>query len=182
MPAALSFWPMWERDRFPPLLAEAMKANALFLGHLCAGLGGDATVTPALVLDVKKRAQRANSVVFSSLNRMAGDPDVKQEGIEQAAALANHNLRITRWLSVAAVHYTSGSPALPGLESMALASAGALEALAEVVDGENPSTLERHRRALEAAELPASQEPRTAWVLLQLDRVGTELSAMLLEY
>ncbi len=182
MLAALSFWPMWERDRFPPLLAEAMKANALFLGHLCAGLGGDATVTPALVLDVKKRAQRANSVVFSSLNRMAGDPDVKQEGIEQAAALANHNLRITRWLSVAAVHYTSGSPALPGLESMALASAGALEALAEVVDGENPSTLERHRRALEAAELPASQEPRTAWVLLQLDRVGTELSAMLLEY
>jgi len=179
--AALSFWPMWERERFPPLMAEALRANRAFLGRLCEGLEGLGGGTPASVLEAKRRTQRANSVVFSSLNRMAGDPEVMQAGIERAAALANHNRRITRGLSVAAVHFQPGSIRLPGLEATALAAGAALEALATAEEGGAPPPVTALREALEAAPLPAPEEPRTAWVAAQLELVVTELSAMLLE-
>ena len=180
--AALTFWPMWERDRFPPLLAEALRANRAFLERLGQGLAGEAGVTPGSVLQVKRKTQRANSLVFSSLNRMAGDPEVKQEGIELSAALANHNLRITRGLSVAAVHFTPGAPPMGGLEPVVRAGGEALEALAAVVEGGAPVGLAAPRAALEAAALPGAEDPRLAWVTAQLELVGTELSAMLLEF
>jgi len=177
--AALSFWPVWERERFPPLLAGALRANRTFLDRLCRGLGGAPGVTPVSVTQAKRQAQRANSLVFSSLNRMAGDPRVQQEGIERSAALANHNLRITRALSVGAVHFTPDAPPIPGLEAMAGAAAAALEALAGVVEGADAGPLAQARADLEAAELPAPPEPRTAFVTAQLEQAGTELSAML---
>jgi uncharacterized membrane protein YccC len=177
---ALSFWPVWERDRFPPLLAGALRANRTFLERLCRGLAGEPGVTPRLVTQAKRQAQRANSLVFSSLNRMAGDPRIQQEGIERSAALANHNLRITRGLSVGAVHFTPGAPPVSGLEPTARAAGAALEALAEVVIGADPVSLDLPRLELEAATLPASEDPRTAWVIAQLEQAGTELSAMLM--
>ncbi|BDU71929.1 FUSC family protein [Mesoterricola silvestris] len=180
--AALSFWPVWERDRFPPLLAGALRANALFLDRLCRGLGGDPDLTPQLMLKAKRKAQRANSLVFSSLNRMAGDPDVMREGIEHNAALANQNLRVTRWLSVAAVHFRDGAPPIPGLEPLARAAGEALEAMAAVAEGADPALLAGPREALEGVELPGLAEPRTAYVTSQLDLAGTELSAMLMEF
>jgi uncharacterized membrane protein YccC len=183
---ALTFWPMWERDRFPPLLAEALRANRDFLDWLALGLEGDPQATPALVLKAKRKVQRANSLVFSSLNRMAGDPDVKQEGIERLAALANHNLRITRGLSVAAVHFRPGSQAVPGIRPTVRVAMAALEALADVVEGgcgpAMTSHLARPRARLEDAALPVPCEPRTAWVTAQLELVVTELSAMLVEH
>jgi len=177
--AALSFWPMWERDRLPPLLAAALRANRVFLEHLAAGLGGAAGMTPRRVTHVKRKAQRANSLVFSSLNRMAGDPRIQQEGIERAAALANGNIRVTRALSVAAVHV--GAEPVPDLEPLVRAAGAALEALAGVVEGGDPAGLAQARAELEAAPLPAPADPRTAWVRTQLEQAGTELSALLLE-
>jgi uncharacterized membrane protein YccC len=164
--AALCFWPVWERDRFPPLLADAIRANRAFLERLCRGLAGAEGVTPWSVTQAKRRGQRANSLVFSSLNRMAGDPRILREGIERAAAMANHNLRITRGLSVAAVHFT------PDAQPM--------EALAAVVEGAGPASLALPRADLEAAALPSPPDPRNAWVTGQMEQVRTELSAMLL--
>jgi uncharacterized membrane protein YccC len=179
--AALCFWPVWERDRFPPLLAGAIRANRAFLERLCQGLAGAQEVTPAAVTRLKRKAQRANSLVFSSLNRMAGDPRIRQEGIERAAALANHNQRITRGLSVGLVHFSPAAEPMPELAAMAQAAGAALEALAAVVEGADPASLVRPRAELEAAALPAPSDPRGAWVTAQLEQAGTELSAMLLQ-
>ena len=178
--AALCFWPMWERNRFPPLLGEALRANQRLLERLCRNLA-DPAIAPGSVVQAKRKAQRANSLVFSSLNRMAGDPKVQQAGIERAAALANGNIRITRALSVGAVHASAGGTAIVGLEDMAQAMGSALEALAAVVEGGDPAGLAQRRVALEAAPLPHPGNPRIAWVNAQLERAGTELSAMLLE-
>ena len=178
--AALCFWPVWERDRFPPLLADAIRANRAFLERLCRGLAGAEGVTPWSVTQAKRRGQRANSLVFSSLNRMAGDPRILREGIERAAAMANHNLRITRGLSVAAVHFTPDAQPIPRLEALARAAGTALEALAAVVEGAGPASLALPRADLEAAALPSPPDPRNAWVTGQMEQVRTELSAMLL--
>ena len=178
--AALAFWPVWERDRLPPLLAAALRANAAFLEQLAPRLQGAPGGNPWTLIHAKREAERANSQVFSSLNRMAGDPRIQQDGIERAAALANGNLRITRWLSVATLHAGERGPALAGLEPLSAALAAALEALAAVVEGAAAETLAPARAALEDLPLPAGPGPREAWVAEQLEQAATELSGMLL--
>lgn len=176
---ALAFWPMWERERFPPLLAGALRTNALFADLLLQGLAGTPGIEPNQVLKVKRRCQRANSLVFSSLNRMAGDPEVMQEGIERAAALANQTARFTRALSVAAVHFRPGLPPLPGLADAGRTAVAALEALADSVEGGDASRLAGLRETLRALDAPAPGEARAAWVAAQVDLALNELDAML---
>ena len=177
--AALTFWPVWERDRLPPLLAEALRANAALLEAVCQSLGAGQSVGRWALIQARRRAEQANSAVFSSLNRLAGDPKVLQEGIAHWAALANGNQRITRWLIASSIHLEAGAPALAGLEPFALEAAGALEALARHATGPEED-LAPVRARLEASALPKAGEPRTAWVASQLQLAGMELSAMML--
>ena len=58
---------------------------------------------------LKRAAEKANSMVFASLQRMSGDPKNQQEGIEAYAALANGNQRLTRALTVVAIHLSTGT-------------------------------------------------------------------------
>ncbi|HYD82968.1 MAG TPA: FUSC family protein, partial [Opitutus sp.] len=71
--AALLFWPVWERDRLPPVLAAALDANRDYLQRIAARLSaGGAYDGPVIV--AKRQAETANSAVFSSLQRMIADP------------------------------------------------------------------------------------------------------------
>jgi len=111
---------------------------------------------------------------------MAGDPRIHREGLEEAAALANGNVRITRWLNAGSVHLQEELPAL-GLGPFREAACASLDALAEVVEGGDPAVLLPAQAALDAVVLPVPDSPRAVWVLGQLTRTGTELSAMLLQ-
>jgi uncharacterized membrane protein YccC len=188
--AALVFWPIWERERFPPLLADALRANAGYLQLLARQLAAGAAYDAATI-QAKRRAETANSTVFSSLQRMMGDPKNRQDRLEQAAALANGNQRLTRSLTLVALHLSPADPAA-GSELAAFAAEGgrALEEIARHLT-EMPTTgaepLDAARRALEEAPLPglsvAGEGPaahRRAWLGAQFARAGTELTAMLL--
>ena len=184
--AALVFWPMWERERFPPLLAQALRANAGYLQALARHLAEGAAYDTAAV-EAKRRAEAANSTVFSSLQRMMGDPKIRQDRLEQAAALANGNQRLTRGLNLVALHLSPPAPEL-GRELAAFAGSGAkaLEAIARHLTEES-ADLEEARRALEEAPLPDLSTPaadaggqRRGWIGAQFARAGTELTAMLL--
>ena len=177
---AIVFWPVWERDRMPPLLAEALRANRALLDTLLSRLEGQEAGGLKRVVEAKLEAQRANSLIFSSLNRMAGDPRIHREGLEEAAALANGNVRITRWLNAGSVHLEEALPAL-ALAPFRRAACACLDALAEVVEGGDPAVLLPAQEALEAAALPVGASPRAVWVLGQLGKTGTELSAMLMQ-
>ena len=187
--AALVFWPAWERDRFPPILARALRANRAYLlllvERISEGRGFDEAAARA-----KEEAESANSAVFSSLQRMNGDPRNRQEGIERAAALANGNQRLTRVLNVITLHLEPGARfASPELAEFARRAADALEALAAAVEKGDSAQgrLEPLREALDAsrqAEQPDAAggpaDQRQSWIVSQLTRAGTELSAMLL--
>jgi uncharacterized membrane protein YccC len=177
---AIVFWPVWERDQMPPLLAEALRANRVLLDALLGRMEGQEAGGLKQVVEAKLQAQRANSLIFSSLNRMAGDPKIHRQGLEEAAALANGNLRITRWLNAGSVHLQEDLPLLP-LSPFRQAACASLEALAAVVEGGDPETLAQAQAALEAASLPGAIDVRATWVLGQLAKTGTELSAMLLQ-
>ncbi|HVW20536.1 MAG TPA: FUSC family protein [Opitutaceae bacterium] len=184
--AALVFWPVWERNRFPPILARAVLANASYLRvlgrHLDRGEGYDVETSLA-----KRRAEKANGEVFSSLQRMMGDPKNRQDRLEEAAALANGNQRLSRVLNLVAVHLSGeGAAAAPEVLRFIASAADALESLAAAVESRGASAegLERTRQALDGAQMPdppagAGGGPRK-WIDGQLARAATEISAMLL--
>ena len=184
--AAQVFWPVWEKDLFPPILARALRANRDYLALIVNRLE-DGGPYDNEVIAAKRRVETANGVAFSSLQRMAGDPKNRQERIEQAAALANGNQRLTRAVNLLALHLQAGEPlAQSELGAFSSLAATALEALASAI--ENPSSdqklLDEARAALDQLRLPqptaAARAPRLAWVFGQLARANTELSAMLL--
>ncbi|HKB56357.1 MAG TPA: FUSC family protein [Lacunisphaera sp.] len=184
--AAQLFWPVWERQRFPAILARALRANRDFLrvlgDHLASGSGYDAGVIAA-----KRAAEVANSVIFASLQRMSGDPKNQQAGLEEAAALANGNQRLTRALTVVALHLAPGAPlSRPELARFVEVGTETLEALAIVTETEQADAdrIRALRHALDQLALPAPNAagatPLEHSVYSQFARCATELSAMLL--
>jgi uncharacterized membrane protein YccC len=152
--------------------------------RLTHGGANDAEVTKA-----KRLAETANSEAFSSLQRMIGDPKNQQERLEQAAALANGNQRLTRTFNVLALHLKPGAPLThPAVASFTQLADGVFETIA--VSLENPTasaiTGESLRQSLNKLKLPApriaesDEERRSQWIFTQFGRATTELSAMLL--
>jgi uncharacterized membrane protein YccC len=183
--AAWLFWPVWERQRQPGLLAKALRANRHYLltigQRLTTGGAYDAEI-----IATKRAAELANGIVFASLKRMSADPKNQQNRLDEAATLANGNQRLTQAFTVIALHLTPGSPLRqPELAAYVELAAEAFEALAKAIDSEPPAVeklpLIRHgldRSVLRVSKVSAagSLEPV---VYGQFGRCSTELGAML---
>ena len=184
--AALLFWPAWERAAFPRILARALRANREFLLRLDSALA-DGSRYDEPVVAAKRSAQSANSTLFASLQRMSGDPANQRADLEAAAVLANGNQRLTRSLTVVAVHL-DGAPMPPEeFGGFVTAASETLERLAQAAEAEeiDAATLARLRAELDAIRLPAEPagRPESATrhgVRTQFTRCTTELGAMLL--
>lgn len=185
--AALFFWPVWERERLPPVLARALRANRDYWTILSERLAQGGAVD-AEVIRAKRAAESANSALFSSLQRMIGDPKNQQAGLEQTAALANGNQRITRALSVVCLHLTPGDPLIRPTFLPFTAQAGRiLESLAQTVESGSKAALTATGPDLPNLRLPppgevsgASAAQRDHWVFAQYTQAATELDAMVL--
>jgi uncharacterized membrane protein YccC len=186
--AALIFWPAWEKDRFPAIMAKALEANLnylkLTLEYLHHGSRYD-----DMLMQAGQAAESANSDAFSSLRRMTADPKNRQAGLQQAAALANGNQRITQALSVIVLHLNDQETRHPNtLKLFTQVGGDAFALLAEVEKtGMIPASIDAVRTALENFRVPDIQadhsDPdrfREPWVFPQLGRIVTELSAMIL--
>ncbi len=107
--AALLFWPVWERQRLPGLLAKALRANRSYIltigQRLTTGGAYDAEIIAA-----KREAELTNGMIFASLKRMSADPKNQQTRLGGVATLANGNQRLTQAFTVIALHLTAGSP------------------------------------------------------------------------
>lgn len=132
--AARIFWPAWEGEQFPPLLATAVRANQNFLLSMSAWLGiPQAETTDVLML--KRRAENANRSVAASVERLLGEPTGLHENPERAAALATYNQRVTRALTVLAVQLpATEKPDSPAIATIVNQISTALENLAKVIE------------------------------------------------
>ena len=183
--AAALFWPLWERERFPPFLAAALRANAAYLTilteHLLRGAPRDDQLVAA-----KRESETANATVFASLKRMFGDPKNQREGVEQGAALANGNQRLTRIFNLLSLHL--GSPLRVSAEELKQSSELCVRTLTALADHTSRSatidTFRVLRGELDAIgpklryDLP--DDAAADWLPLQFGRAATELSAMVL--
>jgi uncharacterized membrane protein YccC len=183
--AAWLFWPVWERQRLPGLLANALRANRHYLltigQRLTAGGAYDAEIIAA-----KRAAELANGIVFASLKRMSADPKNQQNRLDEAATLANGNQRLTQAFTVIALHLTPGSPLRqPELPTYVELAAEAFEALAKAIESAQTSAekLRVIRHGLDRSILRTSKNSQVGSlepvVYGQFGRCSTELSAML---
>jgi uncharacterized membrane protein YccC len=183
--AAQLFWPVWERQRFPALLAAALRANRDYLRLLGERIAAGGAYDQEVIAS-KRDIEVANGIVFASLQRMSGDPKNQQADLEKAAALANGNQRLTRGLTVVALHLTPGQPLpQPELAGFVTTAGETLEALALGAETgqSDPRRFAGLRTALDDLALPApgrTAAPLEQSVYSQFARGGTELSAMLL--
>jgi len=185
--AAHLFWPVWERNLFPGILARALRANRDYLVRLGIALEHGGRYEGDVVA-AKRGAETANSAAFTSLQRMSADPKPQQAGIESAAALANGNQRVTRALTVVALHLGDAPTPDHELGRFVAVATEALESLAQAAETESfpAATFARLRAQLDAVTLSAvpstagleAQTRHSAYT--QFSRCATELAAMLL--
>jgi len=137
--AALVFWPVWERDRVRPIIARALRANAEFL-QLAAEVETPAGRPDSAVIVAQRReVESANADMFSSLQRMAGDPKSQQDRLERLAAIANGNQRITRAINLDLLRGVHG-PAPAAERSFTVAARTELNTLADQFESTLPAS------------------------------------------
>ncbi len=181
--AALVFWPVWERERLRPILARALRTNAAYL-RIAGARVADGLVYDAKVVRAKRAAESAGAAVFSSLQRMSGDPENFRDRMNELAAVANGNQRVARAIGLLVLQARPDAPA-PEAREIAIQRAGALDAIASSLEGPEPPA-EAFARARKALGWRPDRTPaRTlqapgAIALAQLDRASDEIGAMLL--
>jgi uncharacterized membrane protein YccC len=180
--AALLFWPAWEEDRFRPVLAKALNANARYMRivgeRLATGMPYDAGVVGA-----KRSAESANAEVFSSLQRMSGDPKNYRERLSELAVVANGNQRVTRSLNLIILQ---SHPEFPVLEArgIAIERAEVLERMALLVEAGgaevhfSPSPAGSHGQT--GFPFAGERSVSGAVALGQLERTKAEIGAMVI--
>ncbi|WP_043589499.1 FUSC family protein [Geminisphaera colitermitum] len=203
--AAIVFWPVWERERLPPLMAGALRANRDYLAALVDRLAHGGVVDAPLV-QAKRAAESANATVFSSLRRLYGDPRNRRDRVERAAVLANATQRLTRIATVLMLHVRRPAEAphtvkevqmeeeaarviSPAHEAVAQVIMNALDALASEAalgldtprtSGHRNAILAAHALALDTLELPP-ENPATDWATSGLGRAAAEVRALIEE-
>ncbi|MBX3740866.1 MAG: FUSC family protein [Akkermansiaceae bacterium] len=186
--AALIFWPAWERSRFPRIMEKALRSNLSYLQLTVERLRDGGPHDEPLV-EAIQAAESANTDAFSSLKRMIADPKNQQAGLQQAAALANGNQRITQALSVIVLHLDNQKTLHPEAldEFRELCTGGYQDLIKWEETGVLPSSVEARLERLGKFRLPEINplhtDParhREPWIFPQLARIVTELEAMLL--
>jgi len=182
--AAHFFWPAWEKDRFQPLMSEALLASRDYIKLLCRRLREGTGRGPELI-PAKRHLETSNGEVFASLRRMYGEPKNRADILQDAAAMANGNLRLTRVLNLLLLHLANNPP--PVTDSMLGewedAACSALEVVSASWEEFDEHELEFALSRLEGIEFirPSPGRDYDSWVFTQLARASTELSAMLID-
>jgi uncharacterized membrane protein YccC len=183
--AAMFFWPKWEQEQFPTIIAAAVRANRNYLDAIAARLvagepfSGDAVLT-------KRVSERANSLASASLQRLLGEPSHQQQNVERAAALTAYNQRVTRALTVLAVNLNKRAK-LEGSELPCVVRDAneALENLSQAIETGKfaPSEPKLAKDLTALAACVRSDRPRgqsSELVHSQLAKIATEIDAMTL--
>jgi uncharacterized membrane protein YccC len=165
-------------------MSKALLASCGYIELLCRRLR-EGTGRGEELIPAKRRLESANSEVFASLRRMYGEPKNRADILQDAAAMANGNVRLTRVLNVLLLHLTNRPAPVsdPGLSTWESAACQALEVLAGSWDHLDEQALEQALNQLESLKLDRSTADGTddAWVFTQLARGSTELSAMIVD-
>lgn len=105
--AGYAFWPVWEKERFPNLMSDALTQVKNYLQQVINYYNGE---LPAGDTWYKHRrlAEAANSSVFASVQRMFEEPEHAQKRVDANFAMVGVCIRITREITSVALIINEG--------------------------------------------------------------------------
>lgn len=93
--AGYAFWPVWEKERFPNLMADALLQTKNYLLQVIKYFNGE---LPAGETWYRQRrfAEAANNSVFTSVQRMFEEPRHAQKEVDESFAMVGVCIRMAR--------------------------------------------------------------------------------------
>jgi uncharacterized membrane protein YccC len=119
-----AFWPLWERFRFPALMARALAANRAYLTLILDTLARGGKITFDEFIRFRREAEMTNNNAFVCLRRMENEPRPEKKDLEQFFIITGHNIRLTRLINALNQHMRDAP------RPVRLPEAAAFEALA----------------------------------------------------
>lgn len=98
--AGYVFWPMWERERFPNLLSEALQKNRSYLMQVLAHFNRESNES---WYKYRNWAEAANNNLFACVQRMFEEPEFVRESVDTNFAMVGVNIRIAREITSVAL-------------------------------------------------------------------------------
>lgn len=111
--AGYVFWPVWEKERFPNLLSEALLKNKNYLGQTIRFFNKETTET---WYKYRNRAEEANTNLFACVQRMFEEPESVRNTVDVNFAMVGVNIRIAREITSVALAMDRKNFASPSKE------------------------------------------------------------------
>lgn len=93
--AGYAFWPVWEKERFPKLMRDALEQSKNYLNRVLSYYTNTLEVTDTWYKN-RQLTEAANNTVFASVQRMYEEPKHIQHQVDNYFARVSVNMRITR--------------------------------------------------------------------------------------
>lgn len=93
--AGYAFWPVWEKERFPKLMAEALLQSKNYLLRVLAYYNNVLGKNETWYKN-RQQTEAANNTVFASVQRMYEEPKHQQGEVDTYFAAVGVNMRIAR--------------------------------------------------------------------------------------
>lgn len=93
--AGYAFWPVWEKERFPTLMRDALEQSKNYLNRVLSYYTNALEVTDTWYKN-RQLTEAANNTVFASVQRMYEEPKHIQHQVDNYFARVSVNMRITR--------------------------------------------------------------------------------------
>ena len=90
-----AFWPVWEKQRFPALLSNALIQNQNYLQQVIKFFNKELSAGESWHKH-RRVAEAANNDVFASVQRMYEEPESKQKQVDISFAKVGTNIRLAR--------------------------------------------------------------------------------------
>jgi uncharacterized membrane protein YccC len=110
--AGYAFWPVWEKQRFPALMKEALSQTGQYMARVIRLLQGELAPGESWYAN-RRLTEAANSQVFASVQRMNEEPKHLQQGVDASYAVLGVNIRMARELTSMALWCDEKKVSLP---------------------------------------------------------------------
>lgn len=114
--AGYVFWPVWEIQRFPALMTNALIRNQEYMQQVLKFYNGE--LAPQETWHKQRRiAEEANNNVFACVQRMFEEPQSRQKQIDECFAMVGISIRMAREITSIALlaDKRKGAEAMPEL-------------------------------------------------------------------
>lgn len=175
------FWPVWEKQRFPALMKEALLKTKHYLQQVVKHCHGELASNETW-LTGRRHAETADNLVFASVQRMYEEPRHLQEQVDDCFAMVGAVIRINREITSIALAVDQHRNR-KYLQALTVYGGQAEKVINELMHGVEDELTDKNvpdfqplKQTLASSEFQGSEETR--FLKTELEKIVFELEAI----